>query len=215
MPNCWRYGAGNPPRRGPGSGESSASRPQGGTSYSQLTVGMAISASGPEFLSRAGALALPPLKARNDACHCGCGSKYKRCCYEQDEVVRRQLRSASLPPWILSSRGKLHQFEKYVCNVFALPALLARLNDTRRAPEISTFEVVNSLLHSALLRIPSLNALEGDLKESDFQKLIGRKPTPEVKAGKTNSRADSDGYGRRPSSSRWGNAGNIFFRKAG
>jgi hypothetical protein len=32
------------------------------------------------------------------------------------------------------------------------------------------------------LRIPSLNALEGDLKESDFQKLIGRKPTPEVKA---------------------------------
>jgi hypothetical protein len=42
--------------------------------------------------------------------------------------------------------------------------------------------VVNSLLHTALLRIPSLNALEGDLRESDFQKLIGRTPTPEVKA---------------------------------
>jgi hypothetical protein len=32
-----------------------------------------------------------------------------------------------------------------------------------------------------VLRIPSLNALEGDLKASDFQKLIGFEPTPEVK----------------------------------
>jgi hypothetical protein len=145
-------------------------------------VGLTISDSGPEFSNRVGALAFPPPTARNAACHCGSGSKYKRCCYEQDEVVRRQLCLPTLPPWIRSSRGKLHQFEKYACNVFALPALLASLNDTRRAPEISTFDVVNSLLHSALLRIPSLNALEGDLQESDFQKLIGRKPTPEVKA---------------------------------
>ena len=145
-------------------------------------MGLTISDSGPEFSNRVGALAFPPPTARNAACHCGSGSKYKRCCYEQDEVVRRQLRLPTLPPWILSSRGKLHQFEKYACHVFVLPALLASLNDTRRAPEISTFEVVNRLLHSALLRIPSLNALEGDLQESDFQKLIGRKPTPEVKA---------------------------------
>jgi hypothetical protein len=60
--------------------------------------------------------------------------------------------------------------------------LLASLSDGRRAPEIPTFDVVNSLFHTALLRIPSLNALEGDLKESDFQKLIGRPPRPEVKA---------------------------------
>ena len=145
-------------------------------------MGLTISDSGPEFSHRVGALAFPPPRARNAACHCGSGSKYKRCCYEQDEVVGRQLCLPTLPSWILSSRGKLHQFEKYACHVFALPALLASLNDTRRAPEISTFDVVNSLLHSALLRIPSLNALEGDLKESDFQKLIGRKPTPEVKA---------------------------------
>jgi len=145
-------------------------------------MGLTISDSGPEFSNRVGALAFPPPLARNAACHCGSSSKYKRCCYEQDEVVRRQLRLPTLPPWILSSRGKLHQFEKYACNVFVLPALLASLNDTRRAPEISTFDVVNSLLHSALLRIPSLNALEGDLKESDFQKLIGRTPTPDVKA---------------------------------
>jgi len=120
--------------------------------------------------------------ARNAACHCGSSSKYKRCCHHQDEIIRRQRRSTALPAWILSSRAKLHQFEKYACNVFALPALLASLNDTRRAPEIPTFDVVNSLFHTALLRIPSLNALEGDLKESDFQKLIGRPPTPEVKA---------------------------------
>jgi hypothetical protein len=59
---------------------------------------------------------------------------------------------------------------------------LASLSDSRRAPAISTFDVVNSLFHTALLRIPSLNALEGDLQESDFQKLIGRPPTPQVKA---------------------------------
>ncbi|MGC1294983.1 MAG: hypothetical protein WA869_08070, partial [Alloacidobacterium sp.] len=33
-----------------------------------------------------------------------------------------------------------------------------------------------------MLRIPSINALEGDLKEGDFQKLIGRQPTQDVKA---------------------------------
>ena len=33
-----------------------------------------------------------------------------------------------------------------------------------------------------MLRIPSINALERDLKEGDFQKLICRQPTPEAKA---------------------------------
>jgi hypothetical protein len=80
------------------------------------------------------------------------------------------------------SRSKLRQFEKYVCNVFALPELLANLTDKRRDPKIPTFDVVNSLLHTAVLRIPSINALEGDLKEGDFQKLIGRHPTQDVKA---------------------------------
>jgi len=86
-----------------------------------------------------------------------------------------------LPDWLLNSRGKLHQFERYACQVFDLPRLLAGQSDSRRAPEIPTGDVVNSLFHSALLRIPSLNALEGDLKHSDFQKLIGFKPTPELK----------------------------------
>jgi SEC-C motif len=127
-------------------------------------------------------LAVPPRIGCNDPCHCGSGRKYKRCgCYEQDESIRRQLRSPGLPPWILCSRGKLHQFEKYACQVFDLPELLAAQSDARRAPDIPTFDVVNSLFHSAVLRIPSLNALEGDLKESDFQKLLGHQPTPEEK----------------------------------
>src|SRR5213079_2756145 len=88
----------------------------------------------------------------------------------------------ALPEWIDGSRSKLHQFEKYVSNVFGLPDLLASLVDTRRAPKIPTFDVVNSLFHTAVLRIPSINALEGDLKEGDFQKLIGRNPTQDVKA---------------------------------
>lgn len=145
-------------------------------------MGLTIHDHGLNSSNKADQHALPPRLDRNDACPCGSGCKYKRCCWERDEVLRRQLRSAALPAWMLSSRGKLHQFEKYACNVFALPELLASFRDTRRAPEIPTFDVVNSLLHTALLRIPSINALEGDLKESDFQKLIGRAPTPDVKA---------------------------------
>jgi len=145
-------------------------------------VGLTRWDSGPESPQQAGALALPPPTARNAACPCGSGRKYKRCCIEPDEIIHRQLRPIALPLWLLRSCGKLHQFEKYACHVFDLPVLLASLSDRRRAPEIPTFDVVNSLFHTALLRIPSLNALEGDLKESDFQKLIGRPPTPEVKA---------------------------------
>jgi hypothetical protein len=125
---------------------------------------------------------VPPRTARNLACPCGSGSKYKRCCLERDEVLRREQRAEAIPSWLLHSRGKLQQFVKYACNVFALPDLLADLTDSRRAPEIPTFDVVNSLFHTALLRIPSINALEGDLKESDFQKLIGHESTPDVKA---------------------------------
>src|SRR5439155_13299461 len=119
---------------------------------------------------------------RNQTCRCGSGNKYKRCCLERDQAFCRQRRCAVMPAWILKSDRKLHQFEKYVCNVFALPDLLKGLSDSRRCPEIPTFDVVNSLFHTALLRIPSINALEGDLKESDFQKLIGRDSTPDVKA---------------------------------
>lgn len=119
---------------------------------------------------------------RNHPCPCGGGVKYKRCCLTRDQGVLRHETVAAMPAWLLESNGRLHQFEKYACKVFALPDCLDRLTDRRRDPVIPTFDVVNSLFHTALLRIPSLNALEGDLKEADFQRLIGRHPTPERKA---------------------------------
>jgi len=105
-----------------------------------------------ETSHRVSEVVLPPRLGRNETCHCGSGIKYKRCCWERDEALRRQLRGAALPEWIDGSRSKLHQFEKYVSNVFGLPDLLASLVDTRRAPKIPTFDVVNSLFHTAVLR---------------------------------------------------------------
>src|SRR6516162_9948908 len=78
-----------------------------------------------ETSDRVREVVLPPRMGRNEACRCGSGSKYKRCCWDRDEALRRQLRGAALPEWIDGSHSKLHQFEKYVCNVFGLPDLLA------------------------------------------------------------------------------------------
>jgi hypothetical protein len=78
--------------------------------------------------------------------------------------------------------GKLACFEKYAANVFSLPKLLAAFTDRRRDPDVPTFDVVNSLFHAALLRIPSINALEGNLKEADFQRLLGRRAEQDEKA---------------------------------
>ena len=125
-------------------------------------MGLTLRDPGLDGCNRAAGVALPPQQDRNEPCPCGSGSKYKRCCLERDEALRRQLRGAALPTWIDDSRSKLRQFEKYVCNVFALPDLLAKLTDKRRDPKIPTFDVVNSLFHTAVLRIPSINALEGD-----------------------------------------------------
>ena len=124
----------------------------------------------------------PQHLGRNEPCHCGSDKKYKRCCLERDAAERRRRNVAALPRWLLNSPRKLHQFEKYACGVYDLPFKLRRFTDGRRAPEIPTFDVVNSLFHTAVLRIPSINALEGDLKEADFQQLIGRRPQQAVKA---------------------------------
>ena len=86
------------------------------------------------------------------------------------------------PLWFIDTRGRLQQFEKYAWKVFDLPRQFDAFSDGRRDPDIPTSRVVNSLFHAALLRLPSINALEGDLKEADFQKLIGLKPTPGTKA---------------------------------
>lgn len=178
MRNCWCCGASKLARRGLSRGEPTKTKAPGEDDRSSPQVGLSFA----HPTGNVGTVVLPPSLGINQPCPCGSGHKYKRCCWEHDESIRRQLRATALPDWILHSDGKLHQFEKYACQVFALPQLLASLSDTRRRPDIPTFDVVNSLFHTALLRIPSLNALEGDLKESDFQKLIGRRPTPGVKA---------------------------------
>ena len=115
---------------------------------------------------------------RNDRCPCGSGSKFKKCCLLRE----RRLAAPVLQPWVMNSRRRLHQFEKYAISVYGLPRLLGSFRDGRRDPTYPTFDVVNSLFHAALLRRPSINATEGDLKQADFQKLIGRKPRPGVKA---------------------------------
>jgi hypothetical protein len=124
----------------------------------------------------------PHRPGRNQPCHCGSRRKYKRCCWQKDERADRAARGAELPRWLIDSPRKLNRFEKYATDVFGLPALLARCRDGRRDPDFKTFEVVNALFHAALLRRPSINAAEGDLKKADVQKLLGREPKPDVKA---------------------------------
>jgi len=119
---------------------------------------------------------------RNDRCHCGSHRKYKRCCQARDERAAQEEQGATLPPWIIDSPRKLHQFEKYANGVFGVPHILGSFRDDRRDPTYPTFDVANALFHAALLRRPSINATEGDLKQADFQKLIGYKPEPGVKA---------------------------------
>ncbi len=119
---------------------------------------------------------------RNELCHCGSRRKYKRCCLQHDERAGRVERGAELPAWVIDSPRKLHKFMKYTTNVYGVPSLLGRFRDTRRDPDYPTFDVVNALFHSALFRRPSINATEGDLKQADFQKVIGLEPKPGVKA---------------------------------
>jgi hypothetical protein len=119
-----------------------------------------------------------PRPRRNDPCHCASRRKYKRCCIERDEAALRLQRGIELPAWLLDSDRKLHQCLKYLCDTYGLPRLLRSLVDSRRDPDIKTFDVTCSLFLAALLRLPSINALEGDLKERDFQMLIGRRPKP-------------------------------------
>jgi hypothetical protein len=118
---------------------------------------------------------------RNEPCPCGSGVKHKRCCLTGYATAEAQA-SAPLPEWLLNSRRKLHQFEKYICSVYRYPRLLAGLTDRRRAAKVRTFDVVNGLFHTAVLRVPSINALEGNLREADFQRLIGRKSKQDLKA---------------------------------
>jgi hypothetical protein len=71
---------------------------------------------------------------------------------------------------------RLHQFEKYAIGTYRMPQALHKLSDGRHQPKIPTFAVVNALLHAAVLRLPSLNALELQLETPEYQKLLGLRP---------------------------------------
>lgn len=68
---------------------------------------------------------------------------------------------------------RLAQFYRYVGKSFGLWGKLARIGDTRRDPQHSTFAVMNALLHAAVLRTPSLLELESMLKDARFQRVLG------------------------------------------
>ena len=86
------------------------------------------------------------------------------------------------PSWLTQPHTKLGQFLKYVWKVYGLPSKLNCAGDARRRPTIPTNEVVRSLLFTAFFRLPSLNALEGELGRTSFQRLLGRRATPGQKA---------------------------------
>jgi hypothetical protein len=119
---------------------------------------------------------LPPRLGRNEACHCGSGAKYTRCCRERDEILRRELRGAALPESIEGSRSKLRQFEKYVCNVYWAARSVGQPNGQAAASENSPLRRGQQLVSHRGTTHPGINALEGDLKKEDFQRLIGRQP---------------------------------------
>ena len=87
-----------------------------------------------------------------------------------------------VPSWLTRPRDKLGQFLKYVWKVYGLPHELNLVKDERRRPTISTGRVVKGLLFTALFRLRSLNALEGELGRTPFQRLLGGRVTPGRKA---------------------------------
>jgi hypothetical protein len=64
-----------------------------------------------ETSKRVSEVVLPPRMGRNEACHCGSGIKYKQCCREQDEALRRRRRGAVLPEWIDGSRSRMVELQ--------------------------------------------------------------------------------------------------------
>jgi hypothetical protein len=97
--------------------------------------------------------------------------------------------------WPLSDNSRLYKFETYITSVFNIPFQFWKVSDTRHNPDIAPFYVLNALFYCALLRCPSLNALEGNLAESDFQQLIGFSSCPEKKIFSADVIADTlDGF---------------------
>ena len=76
----------------------------------------------------------------------------------------RDARADRLPRWLVGSRDKLAKLLRYGSGTYAVFRQLSSVRDERRRPQIPTSDVLRSLCFTAMLRIPSLNSLEGWLK---------------------------------------------------
>lgn len=65
--------------------------------------------------------------------------------------------------------------------VYPVLSALALVSDERRRPSIPTQDVAYALFFGTILRTRSLNALEGRLMRPGFQRLLGRRATPDAK----------------------------------
>ena len=82
--------------------------------------------------------------------------------------------ASRLPSWLARGRDKLASLLRYGTGPYKLLGGLSTVPDQRRRPRIPTEDVPRSLLFAAVLRIPSLNSMEGSLKMAGFQRLVGR-----------------------------------------
>jgi hypothetical protein len=75
--------------------------------------------------------------------------------------MRMQYRSHDLP-----------SFCQYINKAFSFRSFLPSLSDSRHQPEISPQSVFLALFHSFLFRLPSIQQLETDLRQSAFQRIV-------------------------------------------
>lgn len=71
--------------------------------------------------------------------------------------------------------GRLEQWLKYGTRVYPVFSGLAGVGDDRPRPQIPARDVLEALFFAAALRLPSLNALEGELQRPAFQRLLGHR----------------------------------------
>ena len=108
-------------------------------------------------------------------------------CDERAPLTTAELRLLEYFADGIQDERRLHQFEKYAIGTYRVPQALKKLRDGRKNPDIPTFSVVNSLLHAAVLRLPSLNVLEEQLAVPEFQRLLGHR----ARKGKKTFSADT------------------------
>lgn len=70
---------------------------------------------------------------------------------------------------------KLSQLHNYAGDVYGFWGQLASVGDGRKDPTHKTFTILNGIIHSAFLRIPSLHDLEAQSRDPYVQHMLGHK----------------------------------------